>query len=100
MPGNKKKKNIDGAWPEWDREQVGRSQPDVVLYLTRDGPETVGLDDAKLGEWRSDPALRLTNAALKGSVWKTRARSIWLPASGLPEAADLLRALPKDSGVR
>ncbi len=92
--------SLDGAWPEWDREQVGRSQPDVVLYLTRDGSETVGLDDAKLGEWRSDPALRLTNAALKGSVWKTRARSIWLPASGLPEAADLLRAVPKDSGVR
>ena len=92
--------SLEGAWPEWDREQAGRSQPDVVLYLTRDGPETLELDQARLKEWQSDPALRLTNAALRGSVWKTRARSIWLPASGLPEAAALLRALPKDSGVR
>lgn len=91
---------LEGTWPEWDREQAGRSQPDVVLYLTREGPETLKRDDLKLSEWRSDPALRLSNAALTGSVWKTRARSIWLPASGLPEAAALLRTLPKPTGAR
>lgn len=89
-----------GAWPEWDREQAGRWRPDVVLYLSTEGPEQPEADARRLAEWRHDPALRLTVAASTGCVWVVRPGSKWLPASGLPEAAAQLRALPQPDGVR
>lgn len=87
-------------WPEWDGEQVARYNPELVLYLDLEGPATPARDETRLGEWRSQPGLRATDAASMGYIYRCRASSDWLPSSGLPEAARTLRTLVESTGVR
>ncbi len=87
-------------WPEWDRETAARYNPELVLYLDANGPESPRPDTARLEAWKSQPALRATDAASKGCIFHLRPSSDWLPASGLPRAAAILRQLGEPSGVR
>lgn len=82
-----------GAWPEWDIEQVARSKPDVVVYLTDKGPALPEVEEQALAHWRQTPGLRATPAAETGCVYHLKMTSDWLPASGLPAAAATLGTL-------
>ncbi len=90
----------DRRWPEWDSEIVARHNPELVLYLHAGGPEKPRRDEARLREWKSAPGLRSTLAASTGCVYELKAGGDWLPASGLPRAAQVLRELAASGGVR
>ncbi len=89
-----------GRWPEWDAERVARYNPEMVLYLSDAAPGVAVRAEDRLREWRSLPALAATHAAREGCVFHLRPNSDWLPASGLPAAARMLRELAEKPGVR
>jgi len=82
-----------GRWPEWDAEAVALTNPDLVLYL-HDAASTLPRPSrARIEEWRKVPGLSSTACASKGYIFEMRAGSDWLPASGLPKAAQRLAEL-------
>lgn len=83
----------DGAWPQWDIELGARAQPDLVLFLRKEGPTEAAVDNETLKRWRESPGLRTTPAAQAGCIYHVKSGSDWLPASGLPNAAESLRNL-------
>lgn len=83
----------DGAWPQWDIELGARAQPDLVLFLRKEGPAEAAVDHETLRRWRESPGLRTTPAAQAGCIYHVKSGSDWLPASGLPRAAESLRDL-------
>lgn len=87
-------------WPEWDREVAARYNPELVLYLDSGGPAIPRVDVARLREWKSQAALGATDAASRGCIYHLRPSSDWLPASGLPGAAAILRELAESAGPR
>lgn len=82
-----------GAWPAWDIEMASRSRPDIVLRLGNEGPVRPEIDSVALRQWRATPGLRSTPAGENGRIYRAKAGSDWLPASGLPEAAATLSEL-------
>lgn len=82
-----------GLWPEWDAEAVALTNPDLVLYLHDAGPALPRPSKARTEEWRNLPGLRSTACSAKGYIFEMRAGSDWLPASGLPRAAQQLAEL-------
>ena len=82
-----------GLWPEWDAEAVALTNPDIVLYIHEAGPALPQASKARTEEWRSIPGLRSTSCSTKGYIFEMRAGSDWLPASGLPKAAQQLAEL-------
>lgn len=82
-----------GSWPQWDIEAVAEANPDLVLYLRNDASASPEPDPAALRQWRDTPGLRLTPAAQAGCIYRVKSGSDWLPASGLPQAAEALSKL-------
>lgn len=82
-----------GSWPQWDIEPIAETNPDLVLYLRNQAPASPEVDPAALRQWRDTPGLRLTPAAQAGCIYHVKLGSDWLPASGLPRAADTLSKL-------
>jgi len=85
----------EGTWPQWDIELGTRARPDLVLLLRQDGPPHAAVDSDAVQRWRDTPGLRTTPAAQAGCIYHLKSGSDWLPASGLPRAAETLRALLK-----
>ena len=83
----------DGAWPQWDIELGARARPDLVLVLRQEGPAEAAIDNGTLDRWRGTPGLRTTPAAQTGCIYHVKSGSDWLPASGLPRAAESLARL-------
>lgn len=82
-----------GSWPEWDIERVTRANPELVLVLSNNGPDQPSIDEASLQDWMRTAGLRTTVAAKNGQIYRLRAGTDWLPASGQPKAADVLASL-------
>lgn len=82
-----------GTWHEWDLESTVRSKPDIVITLKESGPVSPEIDSSSLERWRATPGLRATPAAQAGCVYHVKLTSDWLPASGLPTAAETLAAM-------
>lgn len=82
-----------GAWPQWDIEEAARANPDLVLLLKVDGPNLPARDSEEIGFWQRTAGLRNTLAAKNSRIFKLKPGSDWLPASGLPEAAETLANL-------
>jgi len=82
-----------GRWPEWDAESVALTNPDLVLYLHEGGPSTPRPSKVRIEEWKNRPSLRSTTCCSKGYIFELRPNSDWLPATGLPKAAQLLADL-------
>lgn len=80
----------EGAWPEWDIEAAAGMQPELVIILSATAPTTPCQDTDSLARWRQAPGLRLTSAARSGHIYRVKAGSEWLPASGLPKAAEII----------
>ncbi|MFZ9201486.1 MAG: ABC transporter substrate-binding protein [Opitutales bacterium] len=84
---------MSGAWPQWDIEEMARASPDLVLLLKSDGPPQPTEDSQELDFWTRTAGLRNTPAAKNMRVFKVKAGSDWLPASGQPAAAETLARL-------
>lgn len=82
-----------GRWPEWNAEAIAHTNPDLVLYLRENGPSNPQPSPSRIEEWRRRPGLRSTNCSSNGYIFELRAGSDWLPASGLPKAAQQLADL-------
>lgn len=84
---------LSGTWPQWDVEAIARANPDLVLLLKPNGPTDPTEDPEESAFWARTAGLRNTPAAKNLRIFKLKAGSDWLPASGQPLAAESLARL-------
>jgi ABC-type Fe3+-hydroxamate transport system substrate-binding protein len=82
-----------GRWLEWDPEVAALGNPDLVLYLSTSAGTVPKVSLTRLNEWKRRPALSSTNCASEGYIFEVHPGSLWLPGSGLAEAARILADL-------